>query len=198
MRLSLPISSFLILSLAACSGANDEPDAGPGDAGRDGGAPAEDAGPEVDAGMDAGSEADAGETDAGQADAGPSDAGPPGDAGMASVQWLTVVEPTTIDGDIALDYFYQYELLIDGDWLPYTLSLERCIAIAGYPETCSTEPLSNMPGQSGIRWGIDPSMYAKGENFYRFRLILERDGAIVSEDLLELHVTVTRCMMCLR
>lgn len=195
MRPILAISIFCsaVLSLAGCGGDDvaPMPDAGRG----------VDAGSPLDSGVqtDAGAGEDAGAEDAGAEDAGsgPEDASTPPDAGpSASVQWLIEPEPLTIDSDIALDYFYQYELAIDGDPFVYSLSLERCSQMAGEPEDCFTEARSNTPGTSGVRWGIDPSQYAVGENRYRFHLTLVRGDTLVDEDTVELVVNVTACGEC--
>ena len=88
------------------------------------------------------------------------------------------------------------ELAIEGDPFVYSLTVDRCIEIAGMPESCDTQALSNLPGTGGVRFGYDPSMYAVGENHYRFRLELRRGAEIVDEALLDLQVTVTSCMEC--
>lgn len=126
------------------------------------------------------------------------DAPPPVDASAsaASVMWTTEVEPRTIDSDIALDFFLQYELAIEGDPFVYGLTLEMCVEIAGHAEECTTHARENLPGASGVRWGVDPSMYAIGENHYRFRLRLDREGVPVDEDLLDMQIDVTDCTDC--
>lgn len=175
----------LSLALVAC-GSEGSGDPGEDAAVPDGGSDPPDSGPN-----DAGSGPDAGAVGA--------DAGRARDAGggsAASVRWITEPEPSTIDGDIGLDYFYQYELAIEGDPFVYGLTLERCTEIAGHAETCTTEPRENLPGTSGFRWGTDPSTYAVGENHYRFRLILDREGTTVDEDEIELVLTVTSCTEC--
>jgi hypothetical protein len=136
-------------------------------------------------------------SDAAAADASRSpDAGDVSDAGMASVTWTTEVEPVTIDSDVGLDYFYQYEVALVGDVFSYSLDLERCIQIAGMPETCETLDRNPLEFTSGIRWGIDPSMYAVGENHYRFTLTLRQGTNVVATDTLELVATVTSCTEC--
>lgn len=150
-------------------------------------------------GSDAASASDAfvAEDDAAQrADAG-SDAGEMADAGMASVMWTTEVEPVTIDSDIALDYFYQYEVSLVGDVFSYDLDLERCIQIAGMAETCETTARDPLAFSSAIRWGIDPSMYAIGENHYRFTLTLRQGTTVVATDTIELVATVSSCTDCI-
>lgn len=140
---------------------------------------------------------DAGETaDSGASDAG-SDAGPAasGDAGAARVEWQIEPEPLEIDTDIGLDFYYRYEVEIPGNVLVYTLDVERCSTVAGREETCFTEQVIP-PESGGVRWGIDPSQYAIGENRYSFRLELSRGAEVIAEDEIELVVTVTDCQTC--
>lgn len=198
-HLFLSALAALSLAIAGCGGGDEAspgtdaggqtPDAS---AGEDAGTAGEDAGT-------AGEDAGAGAGDAGAGDAGTAgeDAGATPDAGpSASVSWITEVEPRELDGDIALDFFYQYELVVpDGD-LSYSLSLEQCWQMAGEAEDCFTDSRSNLPGTSGIRWGIDPSQYAVGVNRYRFHLELTQGGTLVDEDTVELVVTVTSCGEC--
>jgi hypothetical protein len=181
-RSSFVLSMFVVL--AGCGGSDVDPD---------GGAVVPDSGAEVL--EDAGESADAAVPVDAPAEP---DAFVPADAGgpAASVVWTTEVEPRTVDSDIALDFFLQYELSIDGDPFVYGLTLEICIEIAGHAEECHTQPRSNLPGASGVRWGVDPSMYAIGENHYRFRLLLDRDGETVDEDLLDMRIDVTDCTDC--
>jgi hypothetical protein len=170
-------SLLLSLSLLWCAGCSDPSD--PADSG-------------VDAGMP--DPADAG------ADAGPRDAGPELDAGaadaaVASVNWITETEPQTIDGDIGLDFAFQYDVVVD-DPFAYTLSIETCIQMAGMAEDCWTDPLGMAgTGTRYLRTGIDPTTYAVGENRYRWRVILESD-VVVDDDVLELVLTVTSCETC--
>lgn len=156
-----------------------------------------DAGTEpVDASQLAADDAGGTEADAGtpRADAGPPapDAGP----GTGSVRWVTVVEPREVDRDIALDYAFQYELTIDGDPFAFTLSVERCVQIAGTEAVCDTGELSNLPGSGYIRFGVDPSMYAIGENHYTFRLMLDRGTERIEEATLDVELDVTACESC--
>lgn len=175
MRKSVLVSAILSLTLvlAGC---------GDGDAMPDGGNQLEDSGAEtpIDAFVP---------TDAPIAQ----DAGP---VGSASVAWITEVEPRTIEGDIGVDFFLQYELMVEGDPLVYGLMLEICVEIAGMKENCYSQARDNLPGMSGVRWGFDPSMYAVGENHYRFRLLLDRAGEPVDEAVLDMQVDVTSCNMC--
>lgn len=187
MRNSVLLSAILALTsvFAGCGDGDATPDGGP--------VPTPDAGEQpTDSG--AGTPVDAFvPTDAYVPIDAPADAGA---VGSASVAWLTEVEPRTIDGDIGLDFYLQYELMIDGDPFVYGLTIETCVAIAGREESCYSQSLSNLPGMSGIRWGFDPSMYAVGENHYRFRLTLDRAGDVVDEALLDMQVDVTSCNMC--
>lgn len=146
--------------------------------------------------VDSGSTEDSGVPEDAGIDASAPDAGLDGGPGAASVAWITVPEPVTADHDIALDYAYQYELAIEGDPLVYSLTLERCSQMAGMAETCENESRSNLPGTSLVRWGVDPSQYAVGENHYRFHLILERGAELVDEDTAELVLTATACETC--
>ena len=176
-QLAISIVSSFLWTLAGCG---DAPEAEPRtDAGHE----------EADAGHE---EADAGGLDAATA---PGDT----DAGAAvepSVAWITEVEPLELDDDRALDFAYQYELVLpDGD-LSYSLSLERCSQMAGEEEACEDQSRSNLPGPGYVRWGIDPSQYAVGENRYRFHLELTRGGTLIDEDTVELVVTVTSCGEC--
>jgi hypothetical protein len=127
----------------------------------------------------------------------PLDAAPDGAAAeTASVAWITEVEPITLDSDTGLDWLFQYEVMIEGDPFVYSLTVERCIEIAGHEEACETQTLDALDGTSGIRFGIDPSMYAVGETHYRFHLRLERGGEPVDDALLDVEVNVTRCTEC--
>lgn len=54
-----------------------------------------------------------------------------------------------------------------------------------------------LAGTRFLRTGIGPGIYAVGENLYRWRAILTRDGAVVDDDVLELVVTVTSCETCI-
>lgn len=174
--------SLLLTSLAGCG-----EQSGPQDAGTDVltvDAPAVDA-PSLDVpSLDA------------PTDDAPSDAPATDAAGEASVHWTTVTEPVTVDRDIALDYFYQYEVQLVGDLFAYDLDLERCVTIAGRAESCETSARDPLAFSSGIRWGVDPSMYAVGENRYRFTLSLSRDGTVIDTDTIELVLNVTACTDC--
>lgn len=187
---SLSFSS-LLLSLAmltGCGGPADDADAGHSDAGAVDASTVDAALP--DAGSDAGTEPDAG-ADASVVDAGASDGG----AG-ASVHWVTVTEPRTIDGDVGLDYAFQYDVTLD-DPFAYQLSIETCIQLAGMAEDCRTDDLGMaFAGTRYLRTGIDPSMYAVGENHYRWRVILMHNATVVDDDVLEQVLTVTSCETC--
>ncbi|UJR81555.1 hypothetical protein [Sandaracinus amylolyticus] len=185
MRHAISISMLVsvLLALSGCGGdegANADTDAGGG----------------VDAGsgdVDSGPTEEDTDSGADEPDAGP----PPVDAGPAAdVEWLIEPEALEIDRDIGLDYAYRYSYTVDGDPFVYTLDLERCVNIAGEDPSCWTDSLSNVPGEGGVRWGIDPSQYAIGENSYSFRLVVRRGDEIVDEDFIQLDVTVTDCTSC--
>jgi hypothetical protein len=166
------------VALAGCDSSVAPSDGGASDAGGDAGEPTVDAGP-----LDGGSI----ETDA----------GPTSDGGAgATVRWVTETEPLTIDGDIGLDFGFEYEVTVD-DPFAYQLGMERCMQLAGMAETCSSDSLGMAAsGSRFLRTGIDPSQYAVGENRYTFRVFLSDDAGTVAEDTLELDVTVTACSMC--
>lgn len=170
----------MAVSMLGCGGDSGSEDGGPDDAGLgDAGA--------TDAQVDP---PDGGGEDAGEGDAGPSP--------VRDVEWGIEPEPMTIDGDIALDFFYPYELINDESPLEYELTLERCMQLADREESCETMRRDNLPGASGVRWGIDPGSYAVGENRYRFRLTLTHGASTtpVDEDEITLVLTVTSCETC--
>lgn len=148
----------------------------------------------IDAGQDGSHEGI--DDDAGEAEA---DAGTPRvDAGptTGTVRWITEVEPREVDRDIALEYGFQYELTVEGDPFALTLTIERCIQIAGMEAFCDTGELSNLPGTSFVRFGVDPSMYAIGENHYTFHLTLARGAETLDEATLDVQLDVTACESC--
>ncbi len=188
----------LVLSLSwisACGSPADDSDAGSPDAG------SHDASALIDSGEylpDSGALVDAGE---GLPDGGATDGGADGSVGDggpgASVRWITETEVQTIDGDRALDFAFQYEVVLDSA-TGYSLAIETCTQIAGMDESCFTDLLGTaFAGTRYLRTGVDPSMYAVGENHYRWRLILSLGATVVDEDVLDLQVDVTSCETCI-
>jgi len=166
----------------ACGGGDALEDAGLGEDAR--------VDPPDDAGLDGGPDDAGGEVDASVGE----DAGP---APVRDVEWTIEPEPMTIDGDIALDFFYPYVLVNEERPLDYLLTLDRCMQLADREESCETMTRDNLPGESGVRWGIDPGSYAVGENRYRFHLkLIDAAGVTVDEDEIVMVLTVTSCSSC--
>jgi hypothetical protein len=143
--------------------------------------------------VDAGGGADA---PPGDTDAAASDAASPDGGAAAAVVWVTETEPVMIDSDIALEYAFEYAVVVPGEGAGYTLDVEFCADPADADPACTASPLEVMSGSSFLRFGIDPTQYAIGTNTYTFELTLSLDGEPVSSDTLTLTAEVTDCETC--
>lgn len=180
MKHVLMICAFIVLG---CGGDDDDT--------------APDASADAPVGQDASSDA---ATDAATSDASTEDAATADAAVEGTIEWLTEdqTEPVQVDSDIALDYGFQYSVAIPEGATGYTRLISRCAHIAGFSEECDESDLA--PAESGtffVRWGIDPSMYAIGDNQFRFIATLKYNSVSIASDELVLNYHVTDCMECI-
>ncbi|MDW8248074.1 MAG: hypothetical protein RMJ98_02065 [Myxococcales bacterium] len=158
---------------------------GAGSGGSDAGASGSDPG-------QGGSDGGTGGTDAGGG--GSTEAGAGGSGGVhdgPSVAWKDKpTEPYFIKWQIALDWVFFYEIQLQGKpEEDFQLEVERCQKPAGQPESCSLggkQPAKE--GSGAIKYGVDPSQYAVGENTYRLVLRLYEQDDLVSMDALKIVV----------
>ncbi len=97
-----------------------------------------------------------------------------------------------IKGNIALDWGFFYSVKLQGKpEQDFQIELVRCQKIAGQQESCSNGGKQQAKEGSGaIKYGVDPSQYAVGENNYRMILRLFEKDAEVAMDELKLVVIV--------